>query len=376
MRYLPFVSVFLGVFLDNLLFNVLIPVLPFYAETLHLSHTQVGWLVSSYTLALLCTVFIAGMLTDRFGATRTFFMGSALLVIAVFLLRISDSYALMLVARALQGLSAGCTWVAGFAYVAKASAPPKAARNLIVLQTGMGIAEFTGPVIGGFLYQQGGAALLFQVLLSFAALNFVLRVFVTGDAATDAPGTSRIDFSPLKDRRILQMAVIYLCGGFLLSAGDPILPVFLKHQFSYREGLASVAFFVITLSYYALALPITARTQSPRLIYLGVLISAPAFALIFTDQKNPWFLFSALSLFGFGTGLFIIPIVARIAEAVAERESESYGVAFSSGQWTYTLGMFLGPLASTQLVENLPYAKAAMIIAAVPLTLLVLIRRI
>lgn len=376
MRFLPFTSVLIGVFLDNLLFNVMIPVLPFYAESMQLAHRELGWLISSYTLALLGTVFLSGMLTDRIGASRTFLAGSALLVVAIFLFKIADAYPLMLAARALQGVAAGFTWVAGFTYVAKFSAPENAARNLIVLQSGMGVAEFTGPVIGGFLYQQGGAPLLFKALLALAGLNLVLRLFVRAEAHHVNPLSARIDLSPLKDRRILRLSLIYLCGGFLLSVSDPILPVFLKHQFDLREGAVSLAFLAITTAYYAFALPLTTRLRSTAVIYAGVILSCLSFVLVFMPQQNVLILFGFLLLFGFATGLFVIPIVARVAEAVAEKHSESYGVAFSSGQWAYTLGMFIGPIASTQLAEFFSYFHVAAMLAVLPVLLLLVIRRI
>lgn len=376
MRFLPFTSVLIGVFLDNLLFNVMIPVLPFYAESMQLAHRELGWLISSYTLALLGTVFLAGMLADRVGASRTFLAGSALLVVAIFLFKIADAYPLMLAARALQGVAAGFTWVAGFAYVAKFSAPEKAARNLIVLQSGMGVAEFTGPVIGGFLYQQGGAPLLFKALLALACLNLVLRLFVRAEVHQANKLSARIDLSPLKDRRILRLSLIYLCGGFLLSVSDPILPVFLKHQFGLREGAVSLAFLAITTAYYAFALPLTTRLRGTAVIYTGVILSCLAFVLIFVPQHNVLILFGFLLLFGFATGLFVIPIVARVAEAVAEKHSESYGVAFSSGQWAYTLGMFIGPITSTQLAEYFSYFHVAAMLAVLPVLLLLVIRRI
>lgn len=376
MRFIPFASVLIGVFLDNLLFNVLIPVLPFYAETLHLTQRELGWLISSYTLALLCTVFISGVLTDRFGASKNFLLGSALLVQAVFLLKISDSYPLMIVARLLQGVSAGFTWVAGFSYVAKNSSPEKAARNLIVLQSGMGVAEFVGPVIGGFLYEKGGASLLFNSLLLISAFNLLLRLVIWGDSPGYVQQSARIDLSPLADPKIRRLAAVYLCGGYLLSVSDPILPVFLKNQYSLSEGRVSLAFFTITTTYYAFALPITALTRHPAMIYAGIAISAVALALIFIPYQSVFYTFGALAVFGLGTGLFILPVVARIANAMSESQSEAYGVAFSSSQWSYTLGMFIGPIMSTQLAEYMPYSQVALIAAAVPILLLVLIRRI
>lgn len=376
MRSLTFLSILIGVFLDNLLFNVLIPVLPFYAQTFHISHTEIGWLISSYTLALLCTVFISGILTDRYGAAKVFLLGSALLVQAVFLLKIAESFPLMIAARVLQGISAGFTWVAGFSYVAKYSPPENVSRNLIIVQSGMGVAEFTGPVIGGFLYERGGAGLLFNTLLVVSAFNLLLRVAVWGESPQRQGGSSRIDFSPLRDRTILRLSLIYLCGGFLLSLGDPILPIFLRQYYSLSESRVSLAFLAITSSYYAFALPLTAYIRHNGLIYAGIALSSIALILVFMPWESLLYLFTALLFFGFATGIFIIPVVSRIAEAVSDAKSDSYGVAFSSGQWAYTLGMFIGPIASTQLAEYFPYARVAQILAVVPVLLLLLIRRV
>jgi len=51
-------------------------------------------------------------------------------------------------------------------------------------------------------------------------------------------------------------------------------------------------------------------------------------------------------------------------------------VAFSSGQWAYTLGMFIGPVASTHLAEHFSYFHSALVLAALPILLLLFLRRI
>jgi len=376
MRPISFITILIADFIDNLLFNILIPVLPFYSQKLGLQHTELGWLISSYTCALLLTVFVSGLITDKIGSSRTFMFGSALLLPALLLFAITESYSLMIFARVLQGISAGFTWVSGFSYVAKYSRPENRARNLVFLQSCMGLAEFTGPVFGGVLYENGGVILLFTSLLLVATLNLCLRLFVRDDTSSTEVVSARLNLGPLADSRIFKLSLLYMIGGFLLSLSDPILPVFLKNQYKIGEGWVSAAFLVMTTAYYVLALPLAAYYKSTRPIYIGVVLSCFTLVLIFLPQQNLVILFISLAAFGFSTGLFIPPIVSRIAEAVAEKHEDAYGVAFSSGQWSFTFGMFMGPLASTQLADRFSYFEIVCILALVPLALVAFIRRI
>jgi MFS transporter, DHA1 family, solute carrier family 18 (vesicular amine transporter), member 1/2 len=62
----------LAFFVDTLLYAMLPPLLPLYADTLGLSQTSLGVLLASYALTLLLTTIPLGGFTDRIAISAVF----------------------------------------------------------------------------------------------------------------------------------------------------------------------------------------------------------------------------------------------------------------------------------------------------------------
>src|SRR5206468_1180567 len=67
MRRSPLVIIFLTVFIDLVGFGILLPLLPYYAESLGASSLQVGLLSTSYSLMQFLFTPVWGRLSDRYG---------------------------------------------------------------------------------------------------------------------------------------------------------------------------------------------------------------------------------------------------------------------------------------------------------------------
>lgn len=57
----------LAIFTDMLLYGMIVPILPDYAENLGISQTAIGILFGSYAAALLIATPIFGVVSDKFG---------------------------------------------------------------------------------------------------------------------------------------------------------------------------------------------------------------------------------------------------------------------------------------------------------------------
>jgi DHA1 family tetracycline resistance protein-like MFS transporter len=60
------ITLFLIVFIDLLGFSIILPLLPFYAETFDATPLQIGFLVASYAAAQLLGAPLLGRLSDRY----------------------------------------------------------------------------------------------------------------------------------------------------------------------------------------------------------------------------------------------------------------------------------------------------------------------
>src|SRR5512145_2523654 len=85
MQKMGVLTVFMIVFVDLLGFGLILPLLPYFADTFNASSTVVGLLVASYAMAQLIGVPLLGRLSDRYGR-RPILMVSAFGTLIGFLL--------------------------------------------------------------------------------------------------------------------------------------------------------------------------------------------------------------------------------------------------------------------------------------------------
>src|SRR5918911_4894292 len=63
----PLLAIFLTIFVNLIGFGIIIPLLPFYAESLGASELTVGLLFASYSVCQLVAAPVLGVLSDRYG---------------------------------------------------------------------------------------------------------------------------------------------------------------------------------------------------------------------------------------------------------------------------------------------------------------------
>jgi MFS family permease len=96
-------TVFVTIFLDLLGFGLIIPVLPFYAESFGARPSVVTWLGSVYSLMQLVFAPFWGRLSDRVGRRPVMLVSIFASVVGYGLLGFAGSLWMLFLARALSG---------------------------------------------------------------------------------------------------------------------------------------------------------------------------------------------------------------------------------------------------------------------------------
>ncbi len=182
-------TIFVIVFVDLLGFSLILPLLPYYAESFGATPTLVGLLVASYAAAQLIGAPILGRLSDRYGRRPVLIMsiagtfaGFLLLGFAPELgsiladrLAIGSAAALTLVllfvSRVLDGLTGGNISVAQ-AYITDITDSSNRARGLGLIGAAFGLGFIIGPAVGGTL-SVWGYALPALVAAGLSLLNLI-----------------------------------------------------------------------------------------------------------------------------------------------------------------------------------------------------------
>ena len=154
MRNKPLFAIFLIVFIDLLGFGLILPLLPYYAESYGASDTVIGLLVASYAAAQLVGAPVLGRLSDRFGRRPILLISLFGTLVSFLLLGFAETLLVLFVARIFDGLTGGNISVAQ-AYIADVTDEKNRAKGLGLIGAAFGLGFILGPATGGLLSQYG-----------------------------------------------------------------------------------------------------------------------------------------------------------------------------------------------------------------------------
>ncbi|MEP6896105.1 MAG: MFS transporter [Chloroflexota bacterium] len=165
-------SILLVVFIDLLGFSLILPLLPYYAETFNASKFTTGLLIAVYALMQLIGAPILGRLSDRYGRRPILLVSVFGTFLGFLLLGFANALWILFAARIIDGITGGNLSVAQ-AYISDVTDAENRAKGLGLLGAAFGVGFIIGPVTGGLLSQFGYNVPAF-VAAGLALLNFIL----------------------------------------------------------------------------------------------------------------------------------------------------------------------------------------------------------
>jgi len=165
-----FLTLFLGVLMAALDIAVLGPALPAIRAEFQTSTSSAAWLVTIYVLANLVGTPLLGALSDRWGRGRSYRLSVGLFALGSLCILVAPGFAMLLVARALQGFGAGGIFPVASAAVGDLVAPEKRGRILGAIGATFGVAFLIGPPLGSVLLAFANWRWIFGINLPLSAL--------------------------------------------------------------------------------------------------------------------------------------------------------------------------------------------------------------
>src|SRR5437867_10695190 len=146
----PLGIIFLTIFVNLVGFGIIVPLLPFYAETFGAAPLTIGLLFAVFSLCQLLAAPALGDLSDRYGQRPVLVFSLAGTVISFVMLALAHSVAMLFLARIVDGLSGGNISTAR-AYVADVTEPHDRARAYGLIGAAFGLGFIFGPALSGML---------------------------------------------------------------------------------------------------------------------------------------------------------------------------------------------------------------------------------
>jgi DHA1 family tetracycline resistance protein-like MFS transporter len=144
----PLLVIFLTIFVNLVGFGIIIPLLPFYAQTFGASPFAIGLLFASFSLSQLIAAPLLGDLSDRWGRRPVLIVSLIGTAVSFAMLAVAGSLEMLFAARIVDGLSGGNITTAR-AYIADITTEEDRARAFGILGAAFGLGFIVGPALGG-----------------------------------------------------------------------------------------------------------------------------------------------------------------------------------------------------------------------------------
>ena len=354
-------------FVDVLGVTIVIVALPAIGRDLGLAEQSLQWVASIYALCFGGALLLAGRAADLYGRRRLFAAGLALFTAASLACGLADAPALLVGARALQGLGAALAVPAALSLLtATFPEEPQRARALGVWTAAAAGGGVSGFFLGGVLTGTLGWHWVFLVNVPLGGLGLALTPLLLAEGR-DQAAAQRLDVAG---------AVSGTAGLVLLVAGCTRAE---QAGFATAATLGTLAAAVAVLAGFWL---LEGRVADPivprRLLRSRELVGANLAAFTLTAVTSPagvlgtLYLQDALGYPPTTTGLALLPFsLAAVAGSLAgARLTPTLGsrATVSAGLATVAAAMLLLSRIPTQRHGGLPLLVVGVVIAGLGLT--------
>ncbi len=211
--------VFFTILMDLIGFGVIIPISPFFAESLGASPALITLLGAIFSLTQFVFAPFWGRLSDRWGRRPVILVSIAIATMGYGIFANAQSYWMLFVARVISGFGTA-NFGAAQAIIADCTPPERRARGMGILGAAFGLGFTLGPALGGFLGQWGMrtpiyAAAVLSIINWCLAFAFLPETRVKTDAVARAgsPFKAILQLGQQRNmRRLLWIFFVYSCA--------------------------------------------------------------------------------------------------------------------------------------------------------------------
>ncbi len=173
-RILILINVVLMTFMATLDSSIVNVALPEMSKHLSVSTEAIAWVVTSYLLVIVGTILVFGRLGDLKGKTRIFQLGIVIFTIGSLLCGISDSFVVLIIARAIQGLGAAATMATNQGIITHVFPSNERGMALGFSGTFVALGSLAGPPLGGLIVDALNWKFIFLINVPIGIIVYLL----------------------------------------------------------------------------------------------------------------------------------------------------------------------------------------------------------
>ncbi len=345
----PLLVIFLIVFFDLLSFGIVLPILPYYANSFGANAFVWSWVMAIFSIAQFLFAPFWGSLSDKHGRRPVLLISLFLGALSMIALGFANSVLWIFICRLLAGVFAANISTAT-AYIADSTTEENRAKGMGIIGAGFGLGFLFGPVIGGLFVEIGyhvpvfigGGLGLFNVVLGYFILKEPLK-----DLETRKKNRRRFNLAmvsrTLKDSGTAVPVLLFFVSTFAFTQLEVSFGFFVMDRFSYNAKdaayLLAIMGFVMVIIQGGLIGRLTKKYGERSLAIVGFLMMAVS--LTAAGITTAATVFTVLLVFIGIANALINPSLSSLMSKAAPKEE--MGGMMGVYQSASSFGRIIGP---------------------------------
>lgn len=331
-------------------FNMIIPELPSYLESLGGGEYK-GLIIALFTLTAGLSRPFSGKLADKIGRIPVMIFGAVVCFFCGFIYPLASSVLLFFVLRFFHGFSTGFMPTGTSAYVADTVSAVRRGEAMGILGLCGSLGMAIGPAIGSFVAIHFSLNMMFYASSIAAILSIVI---LAGMKETlEDKHTFRMSFLKLNKEEIFEPRVIAPCIVLLLTAFSFGIVLTITPDFSDTLGIKNRGLFFTFFTIASVAVRFFAGKASDKygriqVLKVSTILLAIGMLMLGLADSIPLFLTSAI-VFGLATGMNTPTIFAWTIDLSHEKHR---GRGMATMYIALEAGIGLGALLSGWIYGN------------------------
>jgi DHA1 family tetracycline resistance protein-like MFS transporter len=374
--------IFLISFTEVLGFSMVLPLIPYLGKELGLTLSQIGLILSLFSICQLFASPITGKLSDHFGRKPLFILSQISTFIGFVLLGFATTVVLLIVARLVDGLL-GSNMTVSQAYISDITEPKHRTRVYSYSSGVFGAGLIFGPFIGGIL-----STINYSVPMFFAAAITMISIALvilflpeTIPKKTEKISLGFNDVIPVDDvrhfvrthhiRNSLLMFFIYTIAFFLFISNISLLGIAQFHITAEQVSFYMVWIGIIRVGIQTVLIARILRFFGEnRVLVTGVFsLIISMVTLVFSAEYL--FVFVPLVFLAYGTGVSRPILTSILTNSVTQKET---GAILGVNNALTSVAQIIAPIIGGFIIEYLP-SQTLPLLSAIIFTLLIIFLR-
>ncbi|NLB53459.1 MAG: MFS transporter, partial [Syntrophomonadaceae bacterium] len=370
------IVLFATIFLVGVGFSIIMPVLPYYAESMGANAFQLGILITVYAVCQFIFAPIWGAYSDRAGRRPVLLLGILGYSITFILFGFATKLWMLYIIRIVGGIMACATMPTAMAYVGDSTSLEKRGSAMGMIGAAMGMGMVFGPAIGGIL---SGISLAFPFVFAglLALVNAVsVYILLPESLASENRVTRKVERASLLEGLKTPLAVLFLCiclGSIGESIHHGTFALFAESKLAFTARDIGWAFtaagVVMALVQGLLVGRLINRFGEEKTAATGIILMGTSFVLFIFMYNIPTSI-AFMAVFSAGVGL----MRPSISAAVSKRATTGQGSAMGILNGYDSLGRATGPMLGGFMLDqglNMGYYTAIIVSLLALLTLVI-----